>query len=381
MENVPAYRVRLHGSTGCFCTFAGLLTAQTHAFMKILVLFTELAEYVLACLNELAEVSGAEVHVIRYPVNREAPFQFTGLHPRVVLHDRSLFAENELVDVAYKLSPQLVMVSGWKDKGYLKVAKAFHGKVPTVLLFDNKWKGGLKQNLASLISPFHLRKRFSHCFVPGPEQAVFARKLGYPPNRILQGFYCCDTGHFARIFHDTLPAKRATFPRRLLYVGRYYDFKGITDLWEAFSRLHSFHAEGWELWCLGTGDLPPAVHPSIKHFGFVQPRDMPPFLAQCGVFVMPSRIEPWGVVLHEMACAGFPLLASREVGSAVTFLQAGENGYVFDAGNADALERALVQMMEKTDAELTAMGESSHRLGLTLTTTLWSKKLLGILTT
>ncbi len=95
---------------------------------------------------------------------------------------------------------------------------------------------------------------------------------------------------------------------------------------------------------------------------------------------MPSRIEPWGVVLQEMACAGFPLLASREVGSAVTFLKEGENGFLFEAGNVDALELALAQIMEKSGAELAAMGESSHRLGLTLTPTLWSKKLLGILT-
>ena len=44
---------------------------------------------------------------------------------------------------------------------------------------------------------------------------------------------------------------------------------------------------------------------------------------------MPSKKEPWGVVLQEMAIAGLPLLTSQHVGAATMFLEEHENGLVF----------------------------------------------------
>ena len=67
--------------------------------MNILILFAELAGYFIACVNELANQTGATIHLVRLPVNKEAPFEFDLEHPNVILHDRESFTENELVDV------------------------------------------------------------------------------------------------------------------------------------------------------------------------------------------------------------------------------------------------------------------------------------------
>src|SRR5207247_481782 len=128
---------------------------------------------------------------------------------------------------------------------------------------------------------------------------------------------------------------------RFLYVGRYYDFKGITDLWEAFIQLQSARPNEWELWCLGAGSIAPVEHPKIKHFGFVQPTDLEPIIEQCGVFVLPSRFEPWGVVAQEYVASGFPLLLSRAVGAGEAFLEPGKNGYFFESGNVAQIKEQL----------------------------------------
>ena len=36
---------------------------------------------------------------------------------------------------------------------------------------------------------------------------------------------------------------------------------------------------------------------------------MLPILQGCGVYILPSHFEPWGVSVHEMGVAGFPMLA------------------------------------------------------------------------
>ena len=44
--------------------------------MKFVFLYTEIAEYFLACCKELSK--HGQIHIIRWPINKEAPFQFAG---------------------------------------------------------------------------------------------------------------------------------------------------------------------------------------------------------------------------------------------------------------------------------------------------------------
>ena len=53
------------------------------------------------------------------------------------------------------------------------------------------------------------------------------------------------------------------------------------------------------------------------------------------LFLMPSSFEPWGVVVHEHAAAGFPLLLSDAVGAGERFLEAPRNGTAFRARSAE----------------------------------------------
>ena len=128
----------------------------------------------------------------------------------------------------------------------------------------------------------------------------------------------------------------------------------------------------WELWCLGAGNLEPAEHPKIKHFGFVQPKDLEPILEQCGVFVLPSRFEPWGVVAHEYAAAGFPLLLSDEVGAKEAFLEEGKNGFVFNSSNPKELKNVLKKVINLSSKELILMSEKSHHLAQYNSPEIWT---------
>jgi glycosyltransferase involved in cell wall biosynthesis len=132
----------------------------------------------------------------------------------------------------------------------------------------------------------------------------------------------------------------------------------------------------WELWCLGAGDIKPIEHPKIKHFGFVQPRDLEPILAQTGVFVLPSRFEPWGVVAHEYAASGFPMLLSTAVGAREAFLDEGKNGFMFLPDNVAALKKELKKIVNLSHKELILMSEHSHLLAQKLNPKKWANTVL-----
>lgn len=346
----------------------------------ILFLYTELAGYFLACVDALVKTHNCEVHIVRWPVNKEAPFHFSegsGVH----FYERGAYDDAALVAFTQNLKPDVVICSGWVDKGYLKAIKAFKKRVPTILTLDNHWRGDMKQRLASVASPLIIRNKFTHAWVPGEPQIMFARKLGFKDNELLQGFYSADHAHFDALYKKYHPAKAEQFPHRFLYIGRYLDFKGIFDMWNAFMKLKEMHENDWELYCLGTGDLwdQRVEHPAIQHFGFVQPEELEQYIAQTGVFILPSHKEPWAVTVHEFAAAGFPMICSNAVGAATRFVEEGKNGYIYPAADEAALLKAMQQIVAKSDAELSAMAEHSHTLSNHITPEKWAKTLMNVL--
>ena len=152
---------------------------------KVAFLYTEIAGYFLACVEELSK--NADVLVVRWPVNKEAPFAFSQTD-KVELVDRNSLSDENLLKKVKLFNPDILVSSGWIDKGYLKVAASFKKKIPVIVSLDNHWKGSLRQRLAVMTSSLYLRKIFTHAWVPGTPQKQFAEKLGFGKN-ILQNFY------------------------------------------------------------------------------------------------------------------------------------------------------------------------------------------------
>jgi glycosyltransferase involved in cell wall biosynthesis len=347
---------------------------------RILFLYTEIANYFLSCVKELHKT--ADIAIVRWAVNKEAPFAFE-FHPEWQVFERSQFVSKELLEFSEDFNPDIIVCSGWIDEGYNAVAKHWKDKIPTVISIDNHYTGSIRQQIGRLISKFKLHNRFSHAWVPGNPQEIFAKKLGFSESNILKGFYSADVDHFNAIYSSILPEKRKKFPRRFIYVGRYVDFKGITELWAAFINANSrqIQEKKWELWCVGTGEMwdDRIQAEGIKHFGFLQTKEFEAILKNSGVFVLPSRKEPWGVVVHEMACAGLPLLCSDKIGAASAFLEDGKNGFYFKSGDAKSLESAMHIIMNKSDKELMRMGEESHSKAMKINPVEWSKTILSLL--
>lgn len=347
--------------------------------IKILFLYTELAGYFLSCIKALIEEHPVELHIVHWPVNSEAPFLFE-IPEGVKVYRKQDYSRAQLVAVCQHIQPALIFCSGWIDKDYLAVVRSFKKQMPVLVGMDNHWSGSPKQQIARALAPFTLQRLFTHAFVAGDPQKQYALKLGFKEQHILQGYYAADVGQFQKAYQEAKSEKARQFPKRMIYVGRYVPHKGIQDLWQAFAALQQELPNAWELWCLGTGPLEEeaAQQGNIKHFGFVQPTQMQEYISQTGVFVLPSHFEPWGVVVHEFAAAGFPLLCSSKVGAATAFLQEDVNGFSFAAGDESGLKEAMKKIVLLSDAELLQMGEKSVELALQNTPSIWADKLMSL---
>ena len=343
---------------------------------RIVFLYTELAGYIKTCFDRLAD-EGVEVHVFHYPVNPEAPFEFDLQTSRCKYHLRADFSNVDLKEEIERINPQAIVCSGWIDKGYVAICKSLKKNFTTILALDNQLHPGFKANLALLRAKLFFKSAFKYSWVPGTPQSRYALKLGFLENEIYEGFYTVDVKHWNNLNWNT---QEGTFPHRFVYVGRYVEFKGIKELWEAFKRLD---AKDWELYCAGSGELyeDRALSEGIYHQGFVQPADLDKFVAEGGVFILPSHKEPWGVVLHEFAAAGYPLISSKSVGAASAFLKNGENGFLVNPKEVLDLQEAMQSMVDSADGQLFKMGRKSKEIADKVNIEMWLETALNFLET
>ncbi len=84
---------------------------------------------------------------------------------------------------------------------------------------------------------------------------------------------------------------------------------------------------------------------NVRFCGFRNQSELPRFFNLCDVFVLPSRHEPWGLIVNEVMNAGRAVIVSEDVGSQPDLITDGVEGCVFPAGDVDALTAALLRVL------------------------------------
>lgn len=341
--------------------------------MKILFLYTELAEYTIACMQALKNHTDVDdILVIHYPINPEAPFKFNFSDIGRFVSISSFDKKKELFNLVDNFHPDKIIVSGWINKWYNEVCRRYRKKAVAVLTMDNHYKGTFKQKIYSLLFPIFFKRNYKYCWVPGPPQEIYALKLGFHKQQIFQGFYCCNEVKFDLIYNRVKGEKASKFPRRFLCVARYVPQKNYDRLWNSFVKWQDNNPNEWELWCAGTGEgfEHRINHPKIRHLGFVQPEEWDNIIKETGVFVLASLDEPWGVAVQEFSCAGYPLFISNTIGAGTVFFKG--NGYNFNPVSDDEFIKGFDYFNSLEDKELKILSFNSHKNSKWITLKKWA---------
>ena len=72
---------------------------------KVFFLYTEVATYFTSCIEELSPA--AEIHVIRYPVNKEAPFEFKNKDSSIKFYERNDYSYSDLLKLVNSINLML----------------------------------------------------------------------------------------------------------------------------------------------------------------------------------------------------------------------------------------------------------------------------------
>lgn len=280
-------------------------------------------------------------------------------------HARSKLNDKELLMLLFDKKPHIIFVSGWMDKGYLRTIRRYRAKnqeTQVVCGTDGQWRRTLKQYLGLVYFFLFYRRLFDYMWVAGKPQYHYAQRFGYKSHQLLTNLYSADT----QIFD-----KKTKVAKRFVFVGRFVLAKALDKLLEAYLLLPGDVQRQWPLVLIGDGPMRKKVEakksPNIIIKPFMQPNDLIKELGKGGVSCIASKREQWGVVIHEMALLGYPLVLSSECGAATEFLISNYNGFLFLTGDVLSLRDALLKVASLEDNELAKFSERSHRLGQRIT--------------
>jgi glycosyltransferase involved in cell wall biosynthesis len=343
-----------------------VLVAWSKLFqMKIAILWTNWSGYMDACARALQSFTKCDLDIICSDVSTEAPFARSSFFQ----YPCNVGSREDISGIVTGAPYDLVLICGWHIAAYRFVARALAGKAVRVLCMDNQWAGSRRQWLGICVSRLYLLSLFDYAFVPGVRQSMFARRLGFPTKRIIEGHYSCDVSAFSA------QSQRSLRPKSFLFVGRMVKEKGLELLAEAWGRFSDDgrHRE-WGLTLCGTGPLSETFShlPQTELLGFVQPQNLPNIMTNACALVLPSLKEPWGLVIHEAAACGLPLIVSDSCGAADYFCRHGLNGYCVNTADADSLFDALLRFSELTADERQVMGRRSELLAGQRTPATWA---------
>jgi glycosyltransferase involved in cell wall biosynthesis len=96
----------------------------------------------------------------------------------------------------------------------------------------------------------------------------------------------------------------------------------------------------------------------VRFPGFRNQSELPAFFALADVFVLPSRHEPWGLIVNEAMAAGCAVIVSNEVGAHADLVTDGVEGFVFPVGDIDALATALARVLSSPE-QTQRMGQAA----------------------
>jgi GalNAc-alpha-(1->4)-GalNAc-alpha-(1->3)-diNAcBac-PP-undecaprenol alpha-1,4-N-acetyl-D-galactosaminyltransferase len=171
-------------------------------------------------------------------------------------------------------------------------------------------------------------------------------------------FYPADRGYRAIVMPNPVLAptpaiatERVLSSPSLIAMGRLHPQKGFDLLLRAFERLQAKHPD-WQLTILGEGPMRAELEAlcselkltdRVHAIGSVQ--NVPDYLRQADLFVMPSRFEGFPMALCEALAHGLPAIAADCLSGPRDIIEDGVNGVLVATEDVDALVAGLDELM------------------------------------
>lgn len=148
----------------------------------------------------------------------------------------------------------------------------------------------------------------------------------------------------------------------ILSVGRIVRLKGYDILLKAYAQIDD---PTWGLYVIG-GSINAEFEEIVTkknlknvHFlDFKLPDELKKYYMAADIFVLPTRFDPWGLVINEAMAVGLPVVTTYACGAGTEMVDQGKNGYLYEPEDIQTLA-AHLQLLMKSEGLRTQFGEIS----------------------
>lgn len=356
--------------------------AQTAVLSRdapVLMVYLEPAPYIVGFVEQVRAVWGGKIDVAYVEINRSQPWDYrVQSDAEVILPGQAAVAIREIRRLLASRGYGLLHLAGWGHPvlvAAMLLAKFYD--IPVTIESDTPrpsepatWRSIVKR----LVYPwlFSIPK----VFLPGgTRQAAYLRDYGVDEARIRVAQMTVDVerirSHVGAMKSDISARFRNRFliladTVLVLYLGRLEPHKGIEDLFQSHDLVSQSHP-GVSLLVVGDGSLRAVVQAadaasdSICYAGRLSGDEVWEAYCAADIFVLPSRAEPWGLVVNEAMALGLPVIVSDRVGCADDLVQDGITGLVVRAEAPQQLASAIARLVDSPELRGT-MGQSASEL-------------------
>jgi len=231
-----------------------------------------------------------------------------------------------------EIRPDVVITNGFIPTFVFAFAWSVLHRVPHVTMTD-----GTFETESTLTWKHRLVRRvvfaFTRAFLGACEGSVaLYRSYGIARDRIHVTPLCADNARFGAVIRS--------FEERthdFLFCGRYMDLKNPLMAIRIARAVAQRLGRRVSLRFVGKGDLEPAMREmaqacasevEVSFAGYLSQEALPLEYAASRVFLFPTSMDCWGVVVNEACAAGVPCVVSPHTGVAGEMIRDGETGFV-----------------------------------------------------
>jgi 1,2-diacylglycerol 3-alpha-glucosyltransferase len=293
-----------------------------------------------------------------------------------------------------ELDPEVVLVPGYYTAPALAAALWAKLRNRKAILMTETTRGDHKRVWWKEAAKGHLiGTLFDAAIAGGRPHVAYLRELQFPISRIGRFYDVVDNEFFrngaARSRRTESPTQFQLPNRYFLYVGRLAPEKNLEVLIRSFAESRARGSRS-SLVLVGDGPLrhrlenqvqEAGLESSVRFAGLKSTAELLPYYAFAHALVLPSRREPWGLVVNEALAAGLPVIVSNRCGCAEDLVAPGINGFVFNADRGEELTDFLWRVDQWSPKERAFAGRRSEELVSRYSPHNWAEEVLRLVRT
>jgi len=283
----------------------------------------------------------------------------------------------EMVSEINRWGANSILIYGWSSKTHLSVMRYFYGRIPIFFRGDSTLLSG-GNTFRKIFRKIWLKWVYQHidfAFYPGVRSkeyflsnSVPSNKLLHVPHSIDNRRFSDDSNHYEQIAQQQRHKMKIPDDAIvLLFAGKFVERKQPIMLLKAVQEIvNSDSSLNLHLIYVGTGPLLSELNEAsrkceyIHILGFKNQTEMPVIYRLGDIYVLPSKIETWGLGVNEAMACSRPVIVGNKVGCAPDLVKSTISGEIFDSDNIEDLKNTLHGFI-KEKSRIYGMRESSYK--------------------